>query len=61
MGHDATSDVRSCVPGSAVVRFDVGFDRTTKRGKWLLHAVVVAMNVRECGYFWHYLRLAKEI
>jgi hypothetical protein len=45
----------------AVVRFDVGFDCATKRGKWLLHVVVVAVDVGKCGYFWSYLGLAEKI
>ena len=45
---EAEACIRSCVPGSAIVQFDVGFDCATKRGKWLLRVVVVAMNVREC-------------
>jgi len=52
---EAEACIRSRVPGSAVVRFDIGFDCATKRGKWLLRVVVVAVNVCECGYFWHYL------
>ncbi len=58
---EAETCIRSRVPGLAVVRFDVGFNFATKRGKWLLHVVMVAVDVDKCGYFWSYLGLAEEI
>ncbi len=58
---EAETCIQSCVPGLAVVRFDVRFDCATERGKWLLHVVVVAVDVGKCRYFWSYLRLAEKI
>ncbi len=57
----AEPGIRSCVPSPAVFRFDVGFDCASERSKWLFHVVVVAVDVRKCGYFWCYLVLAEEI